>query len=256
MKYANTILSLTKAAPTEPFVLRFQYLDERTLQSRSLPDGHVFLAGMPHGQATIETVEAGFAALLHQLLLSIDSYPYTWPLEGQKLDVTGFDLYEGESGLTLSPAALATAKAALGFREDQQLETPYSRPVYVTAPHLTKLSLTLQKASPLSQLSFQLHATQPVRLAALVYESDLAGYAQPIQVNLSDLQVTQSAENITILFGKPILAKRLTFTLAQDAAEANVALGKTQSEDWLQPLTDGDFDYVARLLGQTEGARR
>lgn len=252
MKYANTILSLTKKGPQEPFLIRFSYLDERVVQERYLPDGKIFLSGMTHDKKTIVSVPENLNSLLETLLLSVSSYPYEWPLTGQKLDLSGYDLYETNKGLFFSNAAIETAKKLLGINDSDSILKPFTKTEYVTAPHLTKLSLTLDKASVLSELSFQMHATHSVRLASLVYESDTAGYAPMVAVDLDKLQISASSDSITILFGKPILAKRITFVLAQDNAEANINLSAQNNYDYIHNLTEKDTEFVSEYLKRME----
>lgn len=252
MKYANNILSLTKKGPQDPFLVRFSYLDEQTVQERYLPDGKIFLAGMNYDKQTVSPVSDSFGSLLETLLLSIDAYPYEWPLMGQKLDLSGYDLFETREGIQLSNAAIETAKKLLGIQEPTAIEKPFTKASYVTAPHLTKLSLVLDKASVLSELSFQMHATHPVRLASLVYESDIAGYAPMIAVDLDQLQITASSDSISILFGRPILAKRITFVLAQDNAEANISFSGQTPYDYTHALTKKDEAFVAEYLKRME----
>ena len=247
MRYANNILTLKKEAPTAPFELHFSFLDSNKQEIVYLPDNKIFLSGMVYQNQSIVSVSTSFLLLLENLLLSITDYPYEWPLLGKKLDITGLDIYEDGSVYSLSPSAIATANQLLGFR-NENLNQPYKEDKYVTAPHLTKLSVTLEKTTPLSQFSIQLHAVQPVRLASLIYESDLSGYSEAIELNLDSLQVSQSADNLTILFGKSILVKRMTFVLAQDSAEQNIGLPKTMAYDYQQKLLSSDESYVKNLL--------
>ena len=250
MFYANLILSLTKASPSEPFKLQAKFLDEVDVATFYLPDGKIWLPDMSHNKKDLAKVDAHFYELLQHILTGIEDYPYTWPLEGKKLNDYGYDLYLDNTILRLSPTALFHAQTVLQYQPDKTLEKAYSRPVFVTAPHLTKLSLTLAKASALSELAFQFHSVQPVRLASLVYESDLSGFNHPIEVDVDSLQISQSNENISLLFGKPILARRLTFVLAQDNLLSTQGLGNIQIENFNEPLTDGDAERVAKWVEQ------
>ena len=248
MRYANIILSLTKESPAEPFKIQYKYLDEVDLQTRYLPDGKIWFPDMRRQNVNIQAVDNNLYDLLQHMLLSIQSYPWTWSLQGEKLDDYGYDLYDSGGELFLSPTALYQVQSRLLFVPDIILEKPYSQPKYVTAPHLTKFSLTFPKAHPLSELSIQFHSVQPVRLASLVYESDLSGFSEAIELDLETLQVSQSNENLTILFGRPILSRRLTFVLAQDNLLSSVGLVSLGSEDFEEPLDETDDDKIASWI--------
>lgn len=70
----------------------------------------------------------------------------------------------------------------------------------------------------------------PVRVAAFVYESSLSGEGHPMVVNLDELQVKESNESLWISFGKPIVVKRMTITLAQDNIYKAIPLKNPESK--------------------------
>ena len=247
MQYINLILSLSKASPEAPFKLQFKYLNSIELETIYLPDGFIWLPEMVYDKKPLAVVDNNFYEILKHLLKSIESYPYVWPLESQKLDLYGYDLYNEGNIFSFSPTALKVVQQALNYTASEALAQPYTQPEFVTAPHLTKLALTLQKPSVLSELSFQIQSVQPVRLASLVYESDLSNYTTPVRLNLEKLQVTQTNNVLHILFGESILVRRFTFVLAQDNLLSNVGLNElpiTNTEE----LSTQDYETIAKWI--------
>lgn len=254
--YINRLLSLTKESFFEPFRVEWTFLYDTERHSAYLANRYV-LKGDTYKDQEVFAVGIELQETLNALLPAIDSYPYTWPLETQKLDPLGFDFSFTQSldEIEIEPVAKEEMWRLLGLESSAPaLSTPYVVPETVSGQHLTKFSLTLQKASPISLLSFQMQSALPVRLASLVYESDVSGYSEAQKVNLDLLQVQQSKEVITLLFGQPIFAKRLTFVLAQDNAKSNQYYLSKTGEDFTYVADEKDLSVLEDTLkrnGQT-----
>ena len=228
MQYVNHIISLTKESPTEPFTLRYKTLNGINLIEQYLPDGKIWIDGMRYKNNQLMVPDESMFEILKTLLASIESYPWSWDLNGEKLDYYGFDLTVIGNRIRFSPTALKAVQDYLGYEPEQTLETIYSQPKFAHAPHLTKLSIELEKTSIISEFLIQLHSVNPVRLAAFIYESSLSGEGHPIEINLSELEVSQSNESLIVNLGKPIVVKRLTITLAQDNLSEIVSLSSQE----------------------------
>ena len=236
--YIDFLLSLKKNSQFEPFVIEWLPLygvDKRTEWVKDLnnqgPEG---ISPGPE-----------FKDLLERLLPTIERYPYAWPLEGQKIDPEGYDFSHTESGINLEPVAYTEALRVLGLSPMEPDKTnPYTESERVSAPHVTKFQLTLEKASPLSTLSFQFFSANPVELLSLVSERDLSGASSPETINLKQLQLQQSGDTVTVLFGKPIFTKRLTFVLGQKSATSNTYFVKQEGEDFTYQPENGDSEKL------------
>ena len=248
--YIDKLLSLTKTGAQDPFLVEW-------LPLYGTEPRRVYLADLyrEQGESYKETdiLKAGtqLQTILDLLLPTISGYPYVWPLNGQKLDAYGFDFELNGSETQLE--ILTVAKEEVWRKLSLQLPgasliSDYVQPEIVTGGHLTKCSLVLEKASPLSFLSFRMHSVFPVRLASLLYESDISGYSEAKKVNLEAIQLQQSNETITLLFGKPIFAKRLTFVLAQDNASGNTYYLSQEAEDFSLQLLPSDESLVDEWL--------
>lgn len=248
--YIDKLLGLTKAGAQDPFLVEW-------LPLYGTEPRRVYLADLyrEQGESYKETdiLKAGtqLQTILDLLLPTIAGYPYVWPLNGQKLDAYGFDfeLNGSETQLEILTVAKEEVWRKLSLRlPGASLISDYVQPEIVTGGHLTKCSLVLEKASPLSFLSFRMHSVFPVRLASLLYESDISGYSEAKKVNLGAIQLQQSNETITLLFGKPIFAKRLTFVLAQDNASGNTYYLSQEAEDFSLQLLPSDESLVDEWL--------
>lgn len=250
--YINQLLSLSKASFDEPFRIEWTYLYKTEKQVAYLENRYA-LKNTTFNEKDVLAVGPAFQETLNNLLPVISSYPYTWPLDGQKLDPLGYDFSFDTSlnSIEIEPVAKEEMWRKLQIEAPAPaLSTPYTRPEMVSGKHLTKFSLNLQKASPISLLSFQMQSALPVRLASLVYESDISGYSEPQKVNLDLLQIEQSKEVITILFGQPIFAKRLTFVLAQDNAKSNRYYRSATGEDFTYVADERDLSTLEKLIGK------
>lgn len=248
--YIDKLLSLSKESYFLPFRVEWLPLYGTIKQVVYLADSY-FEEGEEYQGENVIVAGTRFQEILDLLLPGIAAYPYNWSLEGQKLDVSGYDFELNSSSTILEIGVVAKEEVwnRLGLvAPSAPLASAYTQAETVTGGHLTKFSLSLEKASPISLLSFRMQSTLPVRLASLLYESDISGYSEAQKVNLDLLQIEQSAENITLLFGQPIFAKRLTFVLAQDNAKANTYYASQSSEDFTYRSTEQDQTLLEQLL--------
>lgn len=221
--YINKLLSLSKAEADAPFQVQWQSLYQTEVQTAFLADSYRAEGSVYEGYPVLG-VGNTFNALLASLLPTITRYPYVWALEGKKLDVLGYDFsFPALRVLEIEPVAATIAYLELQLSSPGEVvESYYVRPEIVSGQHLTKFSITLKQASPVSRFWIRLFATLPARLGSFVYESDLQGGHPPVSVNLSLVSLVQEEESILLSFGKPIFAKRMTFVLIQDSADGTV----------------------------------
>lgn len=248
--YIDKALQLSKADYFSPFLVEWTPLYATERQLAYLANDYQ-KAGTKWQEIQVLAAGPRLQSLLDLLFPSIPGYPYSWPLAGEKLDLLGFDFELQQNGAIFEIGLVASEEAwrRLNLVEpDAPIQKVYEQPETVSGAHLTKCSLVLEKTSPLSLLSFRMQSVFPVRLASLLYESDLSGYNEAQKVNLETLQVQQSAENITILFGQPIFAKRLTFVLAQDNAKTNTYYRSGTAEDFTYAATETDRTLMEQLL--------
>ena len=248
MQYINHIISLTKKSPADPFTLGYKTLDAIDLVEGYLPDGKIWLEDMRYQNIPLLRPDEDMLEILKTLLDSIETYPWSWELNGEKLDHYGFDLYLTGNRIRFSPTALKAIQDYIGYEPDRTLESIYSQPKFAYAPHLTKFSIELEKTSVISEFFIQLHSVNPVRLAAFIYESSLSGEGHPIEINLSELEVSQSNESLIINLGKAIVVKRLTITLAQDNLSEVVSLSQQQEVENSQ-IVEYLLSKYARNIG-------
>lgn len=89
MDYIHKIISLTKKSPQDPFQVQFKILDTIDMYTDYLPDGKIWLPEMSFQGTSLLDVDSDFYDILKSLLLSIESYPWSWDLNGEKLDALG-----------------------------------------------------------------------------------------------------------------------------------------------------------------------
>lgn len=242
-KHIDRIGTLTKEDAFAPFVLT--WTDPFGQEAKSLPVKDDRHDGLVAGTQ--------LADLLERLLPMIESYPYEWPLAGEKLDPLGYDLIveRSEYYADLPPVAYREALRRLGVPPVQvPIASPYRGGERVYAPHLIKLQLTLEKASALSTLSFQFFAKNEVSLLSLVAERDTTGSTVPQRIDVHQMQIEQEKDTLTLLFGEPVYAKRLTFVLGQTAADSNTYYVRQYGENFNYAPTEGDrmrlIDFTSR----------
>lgn len=252
MQYINQIISLSKKSPQEPFKIQYKYLDSIDVLVDYLPDGKIWLDTMSFQDKKLLKVDKDSFKVLEIIFQSIESYPYTWDLNGVKLDTFGFDVYLEGNNFSFSPTALKRVQDHIGYKPDSVLEEIYSQPEFVYSPHLTKLSIEFEKTSVFSEFAIQLHSVYPVRIASFVYESSLNGSGQVKKINLEALEIEQSNEHIVISFGEAIVAKRVTLVLAQDNLSEVIAISenkKSEEENYLYSL----IEKYAKVEGENYG---
>lgn len=248
--YIEFLLSLTKSSLEAPFKIEWTPLYGTQKRTSYLANKY-FIAGSEYNNTLVLEVGPNFQTILNLLVPSIEKYPYNWPLESQKMDLLGYDFSTDEDVTVIEVEPVAREEIWRKLKlvsPSLSIVSPYTEPIQVRGGHLTKFSLTLAKASPISLLSFQMQATLPVRLASLLYEADISGYSEAQRVDLALLQIEQSAEAITIQFGEAIFAKRLTFVMAQDNAKSNTYYLNQKGEDFTYSSDEKDQTTLETLL--------
>lgn len=242
--YIDKLLSLKKNSQFEPFLVEWLPLYGVEKKSGWIIDDH------NNGEEGIRSGER-FTDLLNRLTPSISSYPYTWPLEGQKIDPLGYDFSSSTDyrELEIEQVAYLEALRKLNIPDIEPEGTlPYEEAKRVSAPHLTKMQLTLEKASPLSTLSFKFFSRNPVSLLSLVSERDLSGVSSPEEINLDQLELIQKEDTVIITFGSPIFTKRLTFVLGQRNATSNTYYINQEGEDFTYTPKGKDIERLKGFI--------
>lgn len=227
--YIEKAFSVSKDSYELPWKIEYMHPLDSNKRSTVYVSNYYYAANTLLNNIPVILAREELSYTLNQLLLRIESYPYFWPIEGEKIDPNGYDFYTNyqESGIVTYMNLTDSAKVILWNKLNikdpiPQLEFDVSDDIEVEGKHLTKFSLTLEKAGPVSNLSFDLHTTKPMELLAVVYEPDITRYTVPKLLNLEALSVTKSSYTIDINLGKPIFAKRFTFVFAQNNAEENI----------------------------------
>lgn len=242
--YIDKLLSLKKNSQFEPFLVEWLPLYGVEKKSGWIIDDH------NNGEEGIRSGER-FTDLLNRLTPSISSYPYTWSLEGQKIDPLGYDFSSSTDyrELEIEQVAYLEALRKLNIPDIEPEGTlPYEEAKRVSAPHLTKMQLTLEKASPLSTLSFKFFSRNPVSLLSLVSERDLSGVSSPEEINLDQLELIQKEDTVIITFGSPIFTKRLTFVLGQRNATSNTYYINQEGEDFTYTPKGKDIERLKGFI--------
>lgn len=262
--YIEKIYSLSKAGPFAPW--RVEYPNPLDTNKKMV----VYLENFYNPAGTfIETIEVircgeSFQYILDNLFPTIASYPYFWPLEGQKIDPNGYDFYsnfddEGKARiLEITDSARVIAWSKLNIRAPrEELETYLTQKEYVTGKHLAKLQITLAKAGPLSEIAFKLKTIKDAELLSFVYETDISKFSNPRKINLKELEITPSSDIFLVKFGKPIFVKRITMVLAQNNADMNTyAVPQTNFERMIYETKDnreivtGDNNSLYELISR------
>lgn len=248
-EYIDYLLSLKKSSQFAPFEIEWVPLYGIQKETRWLQTEDTDFYGYDEEDSILPGPQ--FKDLVNRLLPSIEEYPYTWPINGQKLDREGYDFSTTTTEIEIEPVAYIEALRQLKIPGILPgVEKDYMEDKRVTGGHLTKFSLTFEKAGPLSTLSFQMFSQNPVHLVSLVSERDLNGSSEPIEVNLDALQIQQESDTVTLLFGEPIFSKRLTFVLAQNAALSNQYYITQEGEDFTYQPVASDRENLKGMISK------
>ncbi|EMF0415763.1 hypothetical protein I4L69_001644 [Enterococcus faecium] len=253
--YIEKAFSVSKLDYFDPWKIEYIHPLDSNKKEIAYLENKYHLAGTTYQDCPVLKIGEDFAYILDQLFPRITRYPYQWPLEGQKIDPNGYDFYSEHTttGTTTFIEIVQSAKVIAWEKMNilspiPELEFPVTQEEYVEGALLTKLSLTLGKAGPISTIAFNLHTTKPMELLSLVYEGDTTSYNVPKKINLEYLGVKQDSYTISIRLAKPIFAKRLTMVFGQNNADQNIyRIQKVRSEAALYGATSNhpDTEYTS-----------
>lgn len=168
--------------------------------------------------------------ILDRLHLRIESYPYAWPLEGEKLDVFGYDLELEMSGSAEMTSRVEwTEVAETNIRRRLSIEPPeqgvwreLSSDEYVEGPGAgVRVELEFEKAGPVNHVSLELMAAKEVELKALLFQEDTKRYTPMREIILRDTMVTKSNRSLSVNLPQPVYAKKMVFILVQEEYAVN-----------------------------------
>lgn len=212
----ENILSLSKESFFHPFRIEFTIMYQNEKQVHYIKDIRNNIE---------EYLDAGpiLTTLLDIIVEEkITSYPFeeTNFNKGTLIDEIDFFIDENISKIETTPDFMRFLREKNYIKENIVFdkEDPEN---WVSAPHLTKFQLTLEKANNLSTISFQLFNRYPVTLLSLVSERDLMGTNKIEKINLNNTTLSVDGDTVTVILGKPIYTKRLTFVLGQFNADEN-----------------------------------
>ena len=215
-KIIRRVINLSKESFFHPFEIEFTTMYDAEKH-------HNFIRDTRNDIPTYFTAGPLLEALLNVIVQEkITSYPYQWSNVNENTMIDEIDFYFMESTSTVeaTPYFIRHLNKE-GFIDDNVEYEEYNSEQWVFAPLLTKFQLTLEKTSDISSLSFQMLSRYPVNLMSLVSEQDLMGSNAPEVIDLSQVSLSSDGDSVTVLFSKPIYAKRLTFVLGQYNADSN-----------------------------------
>lgn len=215
-KIIENIISLSKESFFHPFRIEFTVMYQFEKEVHYIKDDRNNVS---------EYLEPG--PILEALLSiiteeKITEYPYEHLNfnEGSPIDEVDFFLDSNGTTIETTPSFMRY------LREQNYIEESiiYDETVpedWVSAPHLTKLQLTLEKASDLSTISFQFFSRYSITLMSLVSERDLMGTNKVERINLNNATLSMDGDTATVILGRPIYTKRLTLVIGQFNADDN-----------------------------------
>jgi hypothetical protein len=181
----------------------------------------------------------------------ITRYPYYWPKEGSYVDKFGYD-FEVELGSTnqtnlieITQVAYDILKAELNIKPPAEQNDREVQVEYETVRGggvLIKLSVTLDRAQPVSELSLAPFTKYPMELISIMYEEDIETFHPKKEIILpkNDTETkkfSQTTESIRFQF-PVVTAKRITLILRQQNAEKNTYLVNEDSVSKAQLWSD------------------
>lgn len=227
--YIEKAYSISKQGYFDPWKIEFINPLDATTTITVFIENQYADAGSTESDIPVIIAGEDLTYILDYLLEhDITAYPYQWPLEGQKIDEKGYDFY-CDSTTDNIPTFLEVVQSAKTIiwekcniqPPEPEYESSVTKEEFVKGTFLSKFSVKLGKASPVSSLSLNLHTTKPMELLSIVYESDITSYSDVKKLNMEYVTVNQDNYTLFIRLAKPIFARRLTFVLAQNNAEQN-----------------------------------
>lgn len=212
----ENIISLSKESFFHPFKIEFTIMYQHEKEVHFIKDERNNIAEYLSPGPILE-------ALLSIIIEEkITQYPFELSNfnEGTPIDEIDFFTNSGISTIETTPDFMKFLRETNYIKENVTYddEEPGN---WVSAPHLTKFQLTFEKANNLSTISFQLFNRYPLALLSLVSERDLMGTNKIEKINLKNVTLSVDGDTITIVLGRPIYTKRLTFVLGQFNADNN-----------------------------------
>lgn len=167
----------------------------------------------------------------------ITKYPYYWPKEGTYVDKFGYDFEVDMTDETTVTKIEMTQIAYEVMKSDLNIQPPdptYDREVEVGVEKvgaggaLVKLTVTLDRSQPVSQLSITPFTKYPMELVSVMYEEDTETYYPKKEIAIpkgatKNSLFTQTTESIRMQF-PVVIAKRFTIILRQQNTEKNTYL--------------------------------
>lgn len=226
--YIEYLYSLSKESPSLPWQIEYPNPLDVGKKIVLYLENFYYPAGSYLNDILVISIGEDFKYILDNLFPTINKYKYFWPLEGQVIDVSGYDFYSNFDDTGNARYIEITDSARVIIWEKLNIKAPHeeleffvTQEEYVSAKHLSKLQITFAKAGPVSEISLNLYTIKDVELLSIVYESDTTRYVVPKKINLNELTTINSSDVFTLKFGKPIFAKRLTIVIGQNNADIN-----------------------------------
>lgn len=215
-KIVENIISLSKESFFHPFRIEFTVMYQLEKEVHYIRDTRNNLS---------EYLEPG---PILEVLLSIiteekiTEYPYEHLdfNEGSPIDEVDFFLDSNGRTIETTPSFMRYLREQ-NYIKDSIIYDEAVPEDWVSAPHLTKIQLTLEKASDLSTISFQFFNRYSITLMSLVSERDLMGTNKVERINLNNTTLSIDGDTATVILGRPIYTKRLTFVIGQFNADDN-----------------------------------
>jgi hypothetical protein len=218
--------------------------------------------------ANIPVAEPGpkLIEVMGWLYNQITRYPYYWPKEGSYVDKFGYDFEvqlasdNKTSLIEITQVAYEIMKAELNIKppveqNDREVDIQYE--TVDGGGVLIKLSVTLDRAQPVSELSLAPFTKYPMELVSIMYEEDIETFhpKKEIIIPKDDTETkkfSQTTESIRFQF-PVVTAKRITLVLRQQNAEKNTYLVHEDSVGKAQLWADISKREAEVTLDTTDG---
>lgn len=196
----------------------------------------------------------------------ITRYPYYWPKEGTYVDKFGYD-FEVELTADNKTDSIEITEIAYEILKNEwriQPDSPSGEHEvdiqYETVPAggvLIKLSVTLDRAQPVSDISMAPFTKYPMELVSLMYEEDTETYHPKKEILIGEgannlTKFEQTTQSIRLQF-PVVTAKRITFILRQRNHEKNTYLVNQSKVDKNQLWNDISQREAEVSLDATDG---
>lgn len=222
--YAERCLSLTKESFDEPWRLMMTHpYDDRKSVSYRIENMYA-TKGTTYKKERVVGAGERLAHILRRLHERIESYPYAWALEGEKLDAYGYDLELYMNGdMDTMDRIDWTEVAETIIRTRLSIEPPekgvwreLEPEEYVEGPGAgIRVEIEFEKAGPVNHVSLELVAAKDIELKALLFQEDTKRYTPMREVILQDGMTIKSNRSLTVNLPQPVYAKKMVLILVQ-----------------------------------------